>query len=171
MAKGVTVKVEGFGELEKALSELPRATAKNVARRALLRAGQPVADHAKRLVPVDSGGLRDSIVVTTKTANKPGAGAFAAAMKGGATRAEAGQAMRAAAKGGRSGVEVYIGAGQLPHAHLVEFGSVNNSPQPYLRPAWDAGKQKVLDDIRDFLGQEISKAAQRAARKALKAKA
>jgi len=170
MARGVQVKVEGFRELERALAELPRATAKNVSRRALLQAGQPIADQARQLVPVLSGGLRDSIVVTTRTANKPGAGAFAAAMRGGATRAEAGKAMRAAAKGGRSSVEVYIGAGQLPHAHLVEFGSINNSPQPYLRPAWDAGKQKVLDDIREFLGQEIDKAAQRAARKALKAK-
>ena len=76
--------------------------------------------------------------------------------------------MRAAAKGGRSSVEVHIGTGQLPHAHLVEFGSVNNTPQPYLRPAWDAGQQKVLDDIRAFLAEEVDKAAKRAAKKALK---
>lgn len=165
-----TIKVEGFRELERALSELPRATALNVSKRALLRAGQPVADRAKELVPVDSGGLRDSIKVTTRLANKPGAGEFAAAMRAGASRKDAGAAMRAAAGGGRSKVEVYIGAGQLPHAHLVEFGSVNNTPQPYLRPAWDEGKQKVLDDIRLFLAEEITKAAQRAARKALKSK-
>lgn len=167
-----TVKVEGLKELEQAMAELGRATSRNVARRALMRAGQPVADQAKKLVPVDTGGLRDSIVVSTKLANKPGAGAFAAAMRGGATRSEAGQAMRAAAKaGGRSNIEAYIGAGQLPHAHLIEFGSVNNAPQPYLRPAWDAGKQKVLDDIKGFLAEEVAKATQRAARKALKAKA
>ena len=170
MAKGVTVKTEGFKELEAALMEFPRATAKNVARRALMRAGEPIAKRARELVPVDTGGLRDSIVVSTKLANKPGAGAFAAAMRGGATKAEAGAAMRAAAGDGRSSVEMHIGAGQLPHAHLIEFGSVNNSPQPYLRPAWDEGKQKVLDDIRKFMGEEIAKAAQRAARKALKAK-
>lgn len=165
-----TFKVEGFKELEAALMELPRATAKNAMRRALLKAGQPVADRAKELVPVKSGALRDSITVSTKTANKPGASEFAAAMRAGATRQEAGQAMRAAVKkGDRSTVTVYIGAGQKPHAHLVEFGSVNNKPHPYLRPAWDEGKQQVLDDIKDELASEIAKAAKRMAAKALKA--
>lgn len=170
MARGTTVKTEGFKELERALAELPRATAKNVSRRALMRAGQPVADKARELVAVDSGGLRDSIVVSTRTTGKPGASEFAAVMRAGGTRKEAGAAMRSAAGGGRSVVTVYIGAGQLPHAHLVEFGSINNSPHPYLRPAWDEGKQQVLDDIRAFMGEEIEKAAQRAARKALKTK-
>lgn len=67
---------------------------------------------------------------------------------------------------GGSTVEMFIGAGQLPHAHLIEFGSAKNAPQPYLRPAWDAGKDKLLGDLKEILGTEIEKAAARQAKKA-----
>lgn len=42
--------------------------------------------------------------------------------------------------------------------------------QPYMRPAWEAKKAGVLEDLKRFLTVEIEKARQRAERKALKAK-
>ncbi|RVI41050.1 HK97 gp10 family phage protein, partial [Sinorhizobium medicae] len=46
------------------------------------------------------------------------------------------------------------------------FGTSRHGPQPFARPAWDAGKNQVLDTIKDELAVQITKAAQRLARKA-----
>ena len=61
-------------------------------------------------------------------------------------------------------------AGPLPQAHLQEFGTKDQPPQPFMRPAWDAEKRGVLEGIKDDLWAEIKKAAARLAKKALKAK-
>jgi HK97 gp10 family phage protein len=68
-----------------------------------------------------------------------------------------------------SDVEVFAGASPLIYAHMVEYGSIHNKPKPFMRPAWDAGKAKLLEGIRDDLWKEIEKAVARRARKAAKA--
>lgn len=167
MAKGVTVSLEGLRELDAALGELGKATGKNVLRRAARAALEPIAEEARSLVPVDSGALRDSIVVSSRLANGQAKLRYSAAMFARQGRDAAVAAMRNELRAnGRSTVEMFIGAGQLPHAHLIEFGSAKNAPRPYLRPAWDAGQNKLLGDLKEILGGEIEKAAARQARKA-----
>lgn len=164
-----TIKIEGLRELDAALGQLPKATARNVLRRTLKKAGEPTAERARQLVPVNQGHLKRSITVSTKKPVGHGAGrqAFAAAMRAGATKAAAGAAARAANRTSADAfAEAFIGPGRYPHAHMVEFGTEKMAPQPYLRPAWDATKMKVLDIIKSELGSEISKAAKRLARKA-----
>lgn len=143
------MKVEGLKEVQTALRQLPDATAKNVMRRVLRKAGQPVADRARELAPVDEGDLRDSIVVSTKLSK--------------AQR----QKRR---KSGKNDVEIFVGAGAKPHAHLQEFGTSFHPAKPFLRPAWDQLKRQVLDGIKDDMWAEIRKAAERLARKAAKVK-
>ncbi|MET4634974.1 HK97-gp10 family putative phage morphogenesis protein [Kaistia defluvii] len=170
MAK-TTVKVEGLRELEAALSDLPKAVARNTLRRVLKKAGEPIADKARQLAPVKSGKLRDSIVVSPKLGTKAGQKEFAAAMEAGLGKEAAVGAMRdarRAAKGEGSFAEMYVGPGRQPHAHLQEFGSVNNRPHPYMRPAWDAHKDEALDIIKGDLGGEIMKAAKRVAKRKAK---
>lgn len=140
---GVTVKVEGLKELERALKELPRATAKNVMKRVLMQAGQPVADKAESMAPVESGALQKAIGIGGKLTRR-----------------------QKASSPKQSAVEVYIGVGRaLPQGHLQEFGTVRHGPQPFLRPAWDGGKMAVLEDIKSLTWAEIEKAAARLARK------
>jgi HK97 gp10 family phage protein len=71
-------------------------------------------------------------------------------------------------KSDKASVEVFAGAGVIPHAHLQEFGTVNHGPQPFARPAWDSNKGRALETIRNDLGDEIAKAAKRLAKKAAK---
>lgn len=140
----VTVKVEGLKELEKALKELPRATAKNVMKRVLIQAGQPVADQAEGLAPVNTGKLQKSIDIGVKL-----------------TRRQKSSSPK------QSAVEVYIGVGRsLPQGVFQEFGTAKNPPQPFMRPAWDGNKLGVLEKIKDLTWAEIKKAADRASRKA-----
>lgn len=168
----LNVEVSGLAALDKALGELPKATARNVLKRTLVKAGQPIVDEAKRLVPVETGQLRDSIQVSPRIKNKVGNAEYSAAMRAGLGKQAAGAALREArraARGTGSFAEAYVGPargkGIIRYAHLVEFGGVRNQPpRPYMRPAWDAKQRETLDIIRQELGNEIIKAARRIGR-------
>lgn len=45
-----------------------------------------------------------------------------------------------------------------PHAHLVEFGTVNMPAEPSLRPAFDTEKRRAVDVMADRLRKGIAKA-------------
>jgi HK97 gp10 family phage protein len=85
---------------------------------------------AKRLVPVDTGTLRQSIRVTPDT--------------------EAGRARIAAA-----GIEA-----EAPYAGFVEFGTARMRPQPYIRPAVRKYTKPYLNELadvgRDLLGTKTA---------------
>lgn len=182
----VKVSVEGLKELDEALGQLTKATARNVLRRVLKKAGQPIADAARAKAPHVSGKLQDSITVGTRIAKsqaaKAGDAAYSATMRAGGTKQEAQSALRAAAraaKGDAAFVEMFVGPANQPLAHVIEFGtgerfhrsgkSVGSvAPQPYMRPAWDGEKGRALEIIKGELGDEIMKAAERAAKRAAK---
>lgn len=144
-----TVRVEGLRELDRALGQLPKATAKNVLRRIGRKALEPVAKDAASRAPVDDGQLRDSIGVGTRL-----------------TRRQAALHRRSTRQAGKSFIEIFAGAGGVPQAHLREFGGDGAPPSPYMRPAWDGNKAGVLETIKRDLGAEITKAAARLAKRA-----
>lgn len=167
MSRPVVVSVSGFRELDRALAELPKATGRNVLRRTLTKAAQPIAEKAREMVPVDQGDLKQSISVSARIKNKVGNAEFSAAMRAGLGKAAAVSAMRDARRGaGGSFAEVYVGPAvpQGFYGHLVEFGTRNTSAQPFMRPAWDAEQGPALDIIKAELGNEIILAARRVAR-------
>jgi HK97 gp10 family phage protein len=147
----VTVKIEGFKELDRALGLLPKATAKNVLKRTLVKAAEPVDDVASGNAPKDTGALELSVVTGTKlTRSQRGAGPSLTA--GG---------YRSAAK---NYVEVHIGT-RLARGIFMEFGTFKDPPDPWFRTAWDATKDSALRVIKEELGGEIEKAAKRYAKK------
>jgi HK97 gp10 family phage protein len=178
-----TMRVEGFKELESALKELPRATGKNCIRRALARAAAPIVAAAKAKAPArpGSGKLREAIIFTKVkfTGGNAGKQAYAEAMRQGKTRAEAADAAREAnieaqAEAGDalliSGIaNIAVDYRKAWYAHFVEFGTAKATPKPFMRPAWDAGKYRAAEAIRDTLKEEIDKAVARIARKTLRA--
>lgn len=141
MARTV-VKVEGLREVEQALGQLGKSTGRNVMRRVAMKRLQPIAEAMREKAPDDpvTGGndLKTSITVTTKRPKRHKK---------------------------VSEVEAYAGPGQLPQAHLQEFGAPQHGPQPFARPAWDNGKDEILPGLADDFWVEIEKAAQRQARK------
>jgi HK97 gp10 family phage protein len=139
MAKGVTVKIDGLRDVDAALGQLGKATGRNVMRRVAIKRLQPIADEMKANAPVDQSDLRDSIIVTTKNPKR---------------------------NRKRSEVEAHAGPGRHPQAHLQEFGTAHHAPQPFARPAWDGGKDALLEGITDDFWTEIEKAAARQAKKA-----
>jgi HK97 gp10 family phage protein len=166
-----TVRISGLRELDHALGELPKATARRTLVRVLTRAAEPVAETARQLAPDDpetgAPDLRSSIAVSTKLKNAVGKAEFAAVMREGGTRSEARAALIAARKGtDASFAEVFVGPGKGgAHGVLQEFGTVNHGPQPFMRPAWERHKGQALEIIKRELGPEIEKTAARIAKR------
>lgn len=148
----INVRLIGAKQLENALLELTTATAKNVGRRSLRRAGQPLADTMNAYAPEggtsQDGPLNESYTVSTKL-NKSQA--------------------KLARKEGRAEVFMYVGTADTAGVQQ-EFGNVNHGAQPHARPAWDSRKEKVLTDVLRSTEEEVTKAAARARRKALRGK-
>lgn len=143
-----TIHIEGLRELDEALGKLPMATGKNVLRRVLRRRATPMAEKMKALAPEDEGDLKRGIGVGTRL-----------------TRRQASLHRKMFADD-RASVEMFVGAGGHPQAHLREWGSDGHPPHPFARPSWDAHQKQILEGIKDDLWREIDMAARRLARKA-----
>ena len=137
----------GGKELDAALNQFTPTKRRAIGRVALDNAGEITAKAARALVPVDTGGLRESIDVS-----------------GTLSRRQKSEHTKTAEQ------ERFIGPDSRPQGHLREFGSDGNPPQPFMRPAWDQTKEKVLDRIGDELWVGIEKAAQQAAKRAARGK-
>lgn len=182
MVGKLKVSVQGLKELDAALGELSKATAKGVMRRALLKAAQPMVDRAAALAPKgETGELSQSIIAATKNSVEGDAGkrAFGETLRAGGSKAEARAALRSArreAGAGASFVEVSVGPAKAKTKRnaikriVQEFGSVKQAPRAYMRPAFAATRDQVLGRIKAELTSEIDKAARRAAARALKPK-
>lgn len=142
-----TYKIEGLKELDKALGELPEAAGKQVLRDVGKKALKPVEAAAKRNVTVRTGALKNSINISTRLSPR--------------------QAGIKKQDPDKSTVEIYAGGGKGgPHAHLLEFGTAHSAPKPFLRPAWDANSDRVLEIVRKELGAAITSKARQLAAKA-----
>lgn len=102
---------------------------------AAIRALEPVRDHAKDLVSVRSGALREGIVIVPADEID---GGLSAGYHDGFT----------------SDGTVFVGpvSDELFYAWFVEFGTVNMAAQPFMRPAWEAQSARVLE----LLGEELA---------------
>jgi|SRR5690625_2273093 len=136
------MRIEGLKQVDEALKELPRATAKNVVRRVLRKRAEPMAFLAANLAPVDDADLANSMEVNTRLARR---------QRGGKVPADR--------------VEVFVGSSSSL-AHLQEFGTRHHAAQPFMRPAFEQLKYRVLDGIQKDLMNEIEKSKARQARKA-----
>jgi len=137
-------RIEGLRETERALGDLPRATAKGVTRRVLRKAGAPIKDDAEANAPSLTGRLRADVKLGSRLNRRQ------AAMN---------------RKLGPSAVEIHIGVSD-PAGVQTEFGNQNQAAEPWLRPAWDANKMGALAYISAQLWVETKKSADRLARKA-----
>lgn len=146
------VEFKGGLQVEAALRELAStATKKNVARRALRKAAEPIRAEWEALVPEDQGDLKRSIKV----------GRAIKALHGRANRGDV--------------VTEFVGIDESQdrrlhiYAEVQEFGNDSNPAQPAGRPAWEGKKMESFERLADDLSTEIDKAAARAARKAARA--
>lgn len=150
MSGDFTVKFEGGKELEKALMDLgKKSTAKNVARRALTSAGEPMRAMAAQKAPVDEGDLRSSVKIGRAV------GSF--------QRMDSGDRVVTFI-----GIDESIDKRLHIYAAVQEFGDSKTPAQPYMRPAMISKAQEFFSILGKELWREIESASARAAKKALK---
>lgn len=139
------VKIEGLRELDRALGELPKSTAKAVLRQVLKDAAEPMAQSARAGAPKDEYHLFESIDVSTQLSRR----------QRGLHRAQEKSTFQ----------EMFVGTNN-PAGVQQEFGNERHVAQPFMRPAWDAEKQPTLERISNSLWLRITEAAQRLAKRA-----
>lgn len=127
----VTFEFTGGKELERALADLGRKTERKFALKALRVGGKVIAKEAKRLVPTRTGTLKKSIGVATIPKKHQGAAVSVLARKGKNRK--------------------YDGW----YAHLVEFGTVNTTAQPFFRPAFQQKAQEAIETTGKLLGKLV----------------
>lgn len=158
----VEMKITGFDELLNKMDKLPPLLHKRILRASGRRAMKLVLETAKGIVPVRTGRLRDAIKITTRQNRQ------------------------------RRQLDIRVGPSNIPYAHLVEDGTSSHTikvkkasflgwgnktfgikvdhpgakAQPYMRPALDENRDKIIS----FLKVDLKKSIDRAVRKMLKAK-
>lgn len=138
----------GFEEMEDALENLAESVRKPVIRRALKKAALPMAALANSLAPVGlTGDYARSFVYSTKLSKRQ-AGIH-----------------RKMFRDDRAAVEGFVGTSD-PAGVQQEFGNVNHSAQPAMRPAWDQDHKALLERLKSEIWVEIKKSMARAERKA-----
>lgn len=141
-----TVKIKGLRELEAALSELPKATQKNVLKRVMMPAADVVDEAASGNAPEDTGKLERDVHVGTKLTRRQ--------HTGGAQRQADGSFGSAA----KNYVEVHIGT-SLARGMFTEFGTFKDAAQMWFTRAWAGTQAPALEIISAKLAGEIEKAA------------
>lgn len=131
-------RVEGLRELEENLERISKAQGKSASRKAMKAALKPTLDLAKRLVPVNEGELKKSLRITDKLNKR--------------------QSKRNRKQ--RGDLQMFVGA-HTPYAHLQEFGTKHHGAKPFMRPAWEATKNQVMDIVKVKLWENIQKQIQK----------
>lgn len=159
------VSIKGGRETEAALRALGnQITARNVGRRGLRLAAEPIVTAAKHLAPDDpETGAGKYLVESIKTG--PGRSR---------DKDQIWQRIGIDASGDparyinrQDGNGSYRDPGVAGVSVMMEFGVAarNIAPHPFMRPAWDMNKNATPQRIADSVRLEVDKAAARAARK------
>lgn len=138
----MTIRVEGMQDIIERIRQIAQTTRRDVVVSALEAGGEVIAEEARRLVPVQTGNLRDSIGVATGGLN------FSAVSLS------------------KGNISVQIGPRQGPdephngfYGHMIEFGTYRIAPQPFMRPAFDRVSGEAAEVVAEHLGAEFEKLA------------
>lgn len=147
-----TIQLSGFRELGEAMRLLSSEVSNKAARAATAAAagvvkkaarGRVIANDSKNGTSVDTGSLRDAIIVKKLSkAESQLTSEHIVTVRG------RGKPYN---KKGRK-------IDRAPHAHLVEFGTVNMAAEPFLRPAIDNSVRPAIEAMADKLRKAIAKA-------------
>ena len=143
-------KMDGFKQLERSLSKLPKELSSGVERTALRTAAKPIEKKAKASAPTGtgkhSGLLKKSIGITVKKQKKGRNSGNLSARIGIRTGFKVSLGMRIArvTKGKRVIGQAYEAfKDPTKYAHLVEFGTSREAAKPFMRPAAEGSRGEV----------------------------
>ncbi|MBD3838834.1 MAG: HK97 gp10 family phage protein [Epsilonproteobacteria bacterium] len=127
-----------FLSIKMALSSLSDRIQKNVMMGATRASARVVQKEAKRIVRVKTGNLKLSVLIQKEKIRQDGV-------------------VRYTVRTGRKKHDGYYG-------RFLEFGTVNMAPKPFLRPAYEAKKDELIDAFREYASKRIDKEIEKAKR-------
>jgi HK97 gp10 family phage protein len=137
--------VSGFAEIYENLDGLTKSQKARAIGPLLVKALTPMSLVAISIAPDDPltgppWDLKSSIAVSTKQ--------------------RSGRTNRAL---GQYGARAYMGPTKYgyPQAIMDEFGTIKMSARPYMRPAWEAGKQGAFEIVKDGFADSVFKAVKK----------
>lgn len=131
------ITMTGNEDLKIAMKQLMGSMEPKEVKKVLLEGARIIRDDAKKRVRKKTGTLRKAIRAKAfRNSHKTTPGAFAA-----------------------------VDRKKAPHGHLVEFGTVNAPPHPYMRPAAVATKGQVTTVVKKGLADGIDAIVRRQPRK------
>lgn len=177
MASSVTVKVEGLSELGIRMKSLSEKMNNNIARAATGAAASVIRKRAQSLVPVDTGALKKGIIVKRlRPSETPFTSEHIVTVS---TRemkkyVEKSRHARVELQGPIAPVTVngktyrakkliglkenYESLGDFYYAHFIEYGTVKLAAKPFMRPAYDGGKEQAVEAMRVKIDERLTKA-------------
>lgn len=130
----------GIGSLKRRLAAIPKAV-KEAAYVDTMKAAEDIANTMRRLAPVDSGDLKESIAVTG-----PGETTPAHSQPGGSHVVP------------ENAVAITAGNSKVRYAHLVEWGSEQAEARSFFFSGYRLAKRKALARIRRGIRKAIKEA-------------
>lgn len=127
-------------DLLKTLEQFPIRIQKNVMTGATRAAANVVRDEARRLVPKDTKNLQKSIR-TVKRKSRKGEIRFSVVP----------------VKGRKYKYDGW-------YAHFIEFGTSKQTPQPFMRPAFQSQTDESLNAAKKYIAERIPKEVEKAKR-------
>jgi HK97 gp10 family phage protein len=154
--------IRGLPELRRKLAELPDKVEKKVLRSAWRKTAKTLQVAVKAKTPVDSGELKKRITVRAAKRKKHGIGlkVWAAATRVSKKFPGEGYPYALAVEAGHE----YPRRGKNTHKkrivpHETEFGKSFVRPHPFVRPAWNATQNELLDTFAKEAGAGIERVA------------
>lgn len=140
----------GFRRTQKSLEDIVQQVQRRAMKQALMKAAQPGLKAARAKVPTRHGHLRKALKKKGKTFGK-----FNAYVIVGPDR-------NYAAKVGGKTVK------PVKYAHLVEFGTMEQAPEAYMRPAFESETAEMKKIYEREIGLALEKQARAAERRMLR---
>ena len=150
---GVSIKLEGIGEVDKALRALEIEFGDKMAQSKVLvpavrEALKPVLAQAKANAPKDSGDLQKSLIIEARRPTRRDRRSKYV------TKTDTVIAAVTTASGKKL---AKMGIKSDARAIAQEFGTAHNPAQPYLRTALESNAQTTVDNLAGILARRIEK--------------
>ncbi len=157
------VKITGLEEIKKALNQLPIDIQQRALRSAVSASAKVVVDAAIAKAPAgDTGNLKKSIYrYRSRSASGTGRETYLVGVrKGKKAYADTAKNRRLNRVGKK-----YTVQGEAYYWRFLEFGTVKMQAKPFMRPAFEGSRSKILETMKQRLDKAIQDQAKKLAKK------
>lgn len=145
------IKIRGMSEIRRALKKLPQELRATSERAALREGAKEILTSAKAKVAVDTGNLRKALGVSVRVGKRGGGYARVGARSGVKYESKKGKKTGRKARAGR-----VIHAEE--YAWYLEHGTAKQAANPFMRPAVETSKGRVVEAMSRGLDKGLTRA-------------